>query len=68
MDTKKTNIGETKMKTTKEESVTDMVGIWAIPRSQYYMEENPNAVPFRYELSTGRNWTTGAVKVYERKK
>lgn len=53
------------MKKTKQETVIGNVQIWAVPRSQYYMDENPNAIPFRYELSTSRMWATGAVKVHE---
>ena len=48
---------------TKNEPVVGEVQIWAVPRSKYYMNENPTASPFEYQLHTRDPWTTGAVRV-----
>lgn len=52
------------MLTTKE-PVTGTVYVWAIPRSKYDLESNPDATPFRYEICTNTPWQNGAVRVSE---
>ena len=51
-----------KTETTK---VTTTLQLWAIPRSEYYIETHPEELPFRYEARTEKCWQDGAVKLHE---
>jgi len=50
---------------TKNTTFTQTVGVWAIPKSSYQIEQNPDAEPFDFQVQTGMAWQNGAVKVHE---
>jgi len=54
------------MKTERTE-VTETLEVWAIPKSSWVMENDPNQLPFRYEARIGKAYQDGAVKLYEEK-
>lgn len=51
-----------KTETTK---VTETLQIWAIPQSDYWRENHPDELPFRYAIKTHSPYEDGAVKVCE---
>ena len=51
-----------KTETTK---VVNSLKIWAIPRSEYYISEHPEELPFEYEISSDDPYQDGAVMVHE---
>ena len=53
---------------TKRTEVVQKMAIWAIPKSDYEIEESPNEMPFNYKIMTGpcsTPWQDGSVKVHE---
>lgn len=50
---------------TERTKVTQEVHIWAIPKSEWEIQESPNELPFRYQMFTNHNtpWQDGSVKV-----
>jgi hypothetical protein len=50
---------------TEATKVTNTLQIWAIPQSDYYIEEHPGEIPFRYEIRTHKPYQDGSVMVHE---
>lgn len=51
---------------TESTKVTSKVQIWAIPKESYEMnEEDPNALPFQYQIMSNRPYKDGSVMVSE---
>ena len=54
---------------TKRTEVVQKMAIWAIPKSDYEIEESaPGEMPFKYQIMTsgGSPWQDGSVKVHEK--
>ena len=50
---------------TKKTEFKQKVGIWAIPKSSYQIEQNPDDEPFDFQVRTDKPWINGAVQVHE---
>jgi len=51
---------------TQNTKLTQTVKVWAVPRSSYAMEQNPNSPPFEFRIRTDSPWENGAVNVFEK--
>lgn len=55
---------------TERTCVEGTVGIWAVPKTDWEMDTEreegvSNPLPFKFQLSTGTVYTTGAIKLHE---
>lgn len=50
---------------TKREKVSGTAAVWALPRTEWEIEQSDDGRPFRYTIKTETAWQDGAVKVCE---
>lgn len=50
---------------TKKTEFNQTVGVWAIPKTSFEIEQSPKAEPFYFQVQTNSPWQNGAVKVHE---
>ena len=50
---------------TEREQVIGMAAIWAMPRTEWEIEQSDDKRPFKYCIKTDTAWQDGAVKVCE---
>jgi len=52
-------------KVTVEETITQTLTVWAIPQSQWHIDNYPDEGYFYYEVKTNKPYETGAIQVCE---